>query len=124
MYTCYFSLTWGAIQAARQSGRTTEEFGIYSEDIVHARIRGLSNPSSFKKATCGVDSHHYGRYLLRGAATRGQDDRTERAPALEPFVLTKVDVRISSIPIPFTGPWGGLLGRAASPKVSDSGDSV
>ena len=32
--------------------------------------------------------------------------------------------RISSIPIPFTGPWGGLLGRAASPKVSDSGDSV
>jgi len=92
MYAGYFSLTWGAIQAARQSGRTTEEFGIYSEDIVYALIRELGNPGSFLKATCGVDPYHYGRYLLRVAATRSQDDRTERAPAPEPFVLTKADV--------------------------------
>jgi hypothetical protein len=92
MYAGYFSLTWGAIQAARQSGRMPEEFGIYSEDIVYALIRELGNPGSFLKATCGVDPFHYGRYLLRVAATRSQDDRTERAPAPEPFVLTKADV--------------------------------
>jgi len=92
MYTGYFSLTWGAIQAARQSGRTSEEFGIYSEDIVYALIRELGNPSSYLKATCGVDPYHYGRYLLRVAATRSQDDRQERASAPEPFVLTRADV--------------------------------
>jgi hypothetical protein len=92
MYTGYFSLTWGAILAARESGRTPEEFSIYSEDIIYALIRELGNPASHLKATCGVDPYHYGRYLLRVAATRGQDDRKERAPAPEPFVLTKDDV--------------------------------
>jgi hypothetical protein len=92
MYTGYFSLTWGAILAARESGRTPGEFGIYSEDIVYALIRELGNPASPLMATCGVDPYHYGRYLLRVAATRSQDDRTERAPAPEPFVLTKSDV--------------------------------
>jgi hypothetical protein len=92
IYTGYFSLTWGAIMAARESGRTPEEFSIYSEDIVYALIRELGNPAAHLKATCGVDPYHYGRYLLRVAATRAQDDRTERAPAPEPFVLTKSDV--------------------------------
>jgi hypothetical protein len=92
MDTGYFSLTWGAIRAARESGRTTEEFSLYSEDIVYALIRELGNPASFLKATCGVDPYHYGRYLLRVAATRAQDDRRERSPAPEPFVLTKQDV--------------------------------
>ena len=92
MYTGYFSLTWGAIMAARDSGRAPGEFSIYSEDIVYALIRELGNPASHLKATCGVDPYHYGRYLLRVAATRAQDDRRERAPAPEPFVLTKRDV--------------------------------
>lgn len=92
IYTGYFSLTWGAIMAARNSARSPEELGIYSEDVIYALIRELGNPASHLKATCGVDPYHYGRYLLRVAATRAQDDRTERAPAPEPFVLTKQDV--------------------------------
>ena len=92
MYTGYFSLTWGALQAARESGRTAEELAIYSEDVVYAIIRELGNPGCHLRATCGVDPYHYGRYLLRVAATRSEDDRKERAPAPEPFVLSKRDV--------------------------------
>lgn len=92
IYTGYFSLTWGAIMAARDSGRTPEEFSVYSEDIVYALIRELGNPSSHLKATCGVDPYHYGRYLLRVAATRAGDDRKERAAMPEPFLVAKADV--------------------------------
>ena len=63
-----------------------------SRGEVDALIRELGNPGSHLKATCGVDPYHYGRYLLRVAATRSEDDRLERAPAPEPFVLSKRDV--------------------------------
>jgi hypothetical protein len=92
IYAGYFTLTWGTLQAAKVSGRTPADLSIYSEDIFYALIRELGNPGAFLKATCGVDPYHYGRYLLRVAATRSQDDDKDRATPPEPFVVTKDDV--------------------------------
>jgi len=92
IYAGYFTLTWGAITAVKETGRTPADLSIYSEEIIYALIRELGNPFSFLKATCGVDPYHYGRYLLRVAATRSQDDDRDRAEPPEPFVLAKDDV--------------------------------
>lgn len=92
IYAGYFTLTWGTILAARESRCSPEDLHIYSEDIIYALIRELGKPDSCLRATCGVDPYHYGRYLLRFAATRSQDDDRERATPPQPFLITKDDV--------------------------------
>jgi hypothetical protein len=82
-------LTLGAAQAIQEAGRP--DILLYAEYISPSLLRWLRDENWPLAAVCGVDPYHYGRLVLRVAATRTED--VLRPIVIPPVLIGREDVR-------------------------------
>ncbi|MGE3818448.1 MAG: hypothetical protein AB7I30_03370 [Isosphaeraceae bacterium] len=95
VYAGYHGLAEGTLQALSDLKIRREAVSVYGDELTYPMLLLLSDPASHLVGICGIDAYHYGRYLLRIAATRSnpdQDRERERCPLPEPVYVTEADI--------------------------------